>query len=218
MRERATSMARRNGGAGLAASAALHLVAFALLGLALRYAPAFSIAPTIEVSLVRLPSSTAPQKPPPPQPPARPATASQAPRLMPHVPPATLPAPPVTELTPPAAPAPPGAEALRRGLRLTLGCAHPEDFDLTPAEKDACRRMTTRTHESAPGYGALSEHIRSGVQRDEAERAYRTSTSMHDYPGVHCALNEACTPDPPTPPPEPGKEDCPWAWCNMVGR
>jgi hypothetical protein len=103
-------------------------------------------------------------------------------------------------------------------MRLTLGCAHPDDFDLSPAEREACRQMTARTLDAAPAYGALSQHMRDRVARDAAEDSYRGSTSMNDYPGVHCLANETCTPDPPTPRTHAAGDDCPWAWCNMVGR
>ncbi len=121
----------------------------------------------------------------------------------------------------PAPVAPPpalGLEALRRGLRLSAGCAHPDDDNLSPAERDACRRMTARTHEAAPAYGALSDHMRERVARDTAEQDYRGSTSMNDYPGFHCLANETCTPDAPTPKTHAVGDDCPWAWCHMVGR
>ena len=209
---------RRSRGLGLAVSAAFHLMVLLLLGLALRYNPVFPVAPTLEVRLVTLAPSHAEAKRPPPRVTAAPAAPSPAPPLAPHIPTVTAPAPMNLAPAPATPPAQPGAEALRRGLRMTLGCAHPDDVGLSPAEREACRQATARAHAAAPTYGALSEHIRRQVPRDEAERAYRASTSMHDYPGLHCVLNETCTPDPPTPPPEPGHEDCPWAWCNMVGR
>jgi hypothetical protein len=220
LRQRADSTARRNGGAGLAASTAFHLLVFVLLGLALRYNPIFPVAPTLEVRLVTLSQGHAEAKRPPPRPAARPAAApSPAQPLAPHIVPTIAPgAPTIAAPGPVAPPASPDAEALRRGLRLTAGCAHPDDFNLSPAEREACSRMTARTHQAAPSYGALSQHMREQVPRDDAERAYRSSTSMNDYPGVHCLLNETCTPDKPTPPADPGREDCPWAWCHMVGR
>jgi hypothetical protein len=218
LRQRPASTARRNGGAGLAASAAFHLLVFVLLGLALRYTPIFPVAPTLEVRLVTLSQGHAEAKRPPPRPAVTPAAApSSAQPLTPHIVPTIAPGAPTIAAPSPIA-APPGIEALRRGLRLTAGCAHPDDFNLSPAEREACRRMTARTHEAAPTYGALSEHMREQVVRDDAQRAYRGSTSMSDYPGVHCIANETCTPDKPTPPADPGREDCPWSWCNMVGR
>jgi hypothetical protein len=205
---------------GLAASAAFHLLAFLLLGLALRYNPVFPVAPTLEVRLVTLsPAHTEAKRPPPRAAPIAAAPPSPAPPLALHVPSVTAPpAPPIGAPAPVLAPAQSGAEALRRGMRLALGCAHPDDFDLSPSEREACRQMTARAHAAAPTYGALSEHLRRQVPRDSAERGYRDSTSMGDYPGLHCLFNEECTPDPPAPAPEPGHADCPWAWCNMVGR
>jgi type IV secretory pathway VirB10-like protein len=204
----------------LAASAAFHLFVFLLLGLALRYNPVFPVAPVLEVRLVTLSPTHVEAKPPPPRATPNPAAApSPAPPLAPHIPLATAPpAPPTVAPAPVLPPAQPGAEALRRGMRLMLGCAHPDDFDLSPSEREACRQMTAQTQAAAPTYGALSEHTRRQVPRDDAERAYRDSTSMDDYPGVHCLANEECTPDAPTPPAEPGHDDCPWAWCHMVGR
>ncbi len=219
MRQRAASTARRNGGAGLAASAAFHLLVFVLLGLALRYTPIFPVAPTLEVRLVTLSRGHVEAKPPPPRPAAAPSAPSPAQPLAPHIVPTIAPGVPTIAAPAPAAPpALPGVEALRRGLRLTAGCAHPDDFNLSPAERETCRQMTARTHEAAPTYGALSPHMRERVARDNAEQDYRGSTSMNDYPGAHCLGKESCTPDQPTPPADPGREDCPWPWCHMVGR
>ncbi|HLK25933.1 MAG TPA: hypothetical protein VKT30_14870 [Caulobacteraceae bacterium] len=204
--------------AGLTASAALHIALLTALGLALRYTPIMPIAPTVEVRLVRM-THTEAKKPPPRAPIRSAASTTTAPPLPVHVPPTPAPVapPPAMPAPPPAKPAPPDElETLRHGLRLTLGCAHPEDFDLTPAEKDACRKMSTQTHNAAPAFGALSEHIRERISRDEAETAYRGSTSSRDFPGLHCALNDHCTPDRPSEAPTPGGEDCPWAWCHTV--
>jgi hypothetical protein len=217
MRKSGNGTARTNGGAGLAASALFHLLVFLALGLALRNTPLFAISPTIEMRLVRLVASPTPATPPPPRP-ARASATSPAPPLVPHLtplaPPVVAPAP----VVPPTAQPTQNADAFHGALRLTLGCAHPDAVKLTAAERDACRRMTARTHNAAPSFGALSEHMRAQVPRDDAERAYRDSTSTRDYPGAHCLLNETCTPDTPTEAPQPLKEDCPWAWCHTVGR
>lgn len=213
---------------GLAASSAFHLLVFLLLGLALRYNPLFPAAPTLEVRLVTLLPAHVEAKRPPPRAAPSPATApSPAPPLAPHIAPITAPpAPPIVVPAPVLPPAQAGAEALRRGMRLMLGCAHPDDFDLSPSERDACREMTAHTQAAAPPFPPGAWHpdakteqaYRRALRRDAAEAAYQGSTSQDDYPGLHCAFGRDCEPDAPTPPPEPGHEDCPWAWCNMVGR
>lgn len=214
---------------GLAASAAFHLLVFLLLGLALRYNPVFPVAPTLEVRLVTLsPAHVEAKRPPPRVMPTQPAAPPRpAPPLAPHIPPTTAPpAPPIVAPAPVLPPAQPGADALRRGMRLMLGCAHPDDFDLSPSEREACRAMTARTQAAAPPFPPGAWHpdakteqaYRRALRRDAAEAAYQGSTSPDDYPGLHCAFGRDCEPDPPTPRAEPGHEDCPWAWCNMVGR
>jgi hypothetical protein len=141
-----------------------------------------------------------------------------APVLLPPAPQVAAGAPAAPSAAAAAAAAAPGAAAgpsgLGNALRLGFGCLHPDAVNLTPAERETCRRMA-----AGRGGPAFNIHPPAYIEHEgevnEAWRNYQTSNSSHDYPGLHCAAGRDCEPDKPTPPPDPINDTCPYLRCNM---
>lgn len=222
MRKSGVSAARRPGSLGLAASVLFHLVILTALGLALRQA-SFSFFPNaIQVGLVRAPAavSIAPSRPRPRQTPVRSAATPRTPivaHVAPSAPPIPAPMPPIA-LPPSAPPQTTAQDDVRRALRATLGCAHPDAVGLTPEEREACRRNELK---SGPAYAAeptdpaKAAAFRRADRNARAWRDYRASASVDDYPGGRCAFGRDCEPAAPQPPPDPINDTCPYLRCNM---
>jgi hypothetical protein len=191
--------------------------------------PAAAAAPAPLTSPAPKPAPTVRVKAPTPV-----AHAAQAPAPTPiaHTSPSLIQAPMAPVLLPPSpqaaasaaaavapgASAAPGAAAagsngLRDALRLGFGCAHPDAVNLTPAEREACRRTAAR---GGPAFTVQPPaYIQHEGEVNEAWRRYQTSNSSHDYPGLHCAAGRDCEPDRPTPSPDPIADTCPYMRCNM---
>jgi len=122
---------------------AIHLVLIAGLAVGIRVVHAPTETPPIEVTLTRLfnlqPRPVPKIVPPPPR------------RVAPQAAPAKRPAPaPFRPVAPPPVALPENgpidprlaaAEAVRGALQGVVRCAHPDDFEMTPAERSACARM-----------------------------------------------------------------------------
>ena len=116
----------------------------------------------------------------------------------------------------PAAPggAPVGSNGLRDTLRLGFGCAHPDAVNLTAEERETCKHLAAGR--AGPGWTVQPPaYILREGEANEAERRYKASNSDQDYPGLRCAAGRDCTPDKPTPSPDPINDTCPYLRCNM---
>ncbi len=139
-----------------------------------------------------------------------------APVLLPPAPQAAAatPSAPATSAASAAPGAAAGSNGLRDALRLGFGCAHPDAVNLTAQEREGCAR--TAAGRGGPGFTVHPpDYISHEGAVNEAWRNYQTSNSSHDYPGLHCAAGRDCTPDQPTPAPDPIADTCPYLRCNM---
>jgi hypothetical protein len=94
----------------------------------------------------------------------------------------------------------PQSEALGESVR----CAHPDAFDMDPAERERCRQRDHDLARGAPTYAALpadptkAAAFERAAGRNEAWRSYRGSRRMDDYPGLLSVFTGAdpCPPGP----------------------
>lgn len=114
-------------------------------------------APPIEVSLVRLFTLH-----PKPLRPPRPVQRTSAPTLPAPKPATKQPVPPpLPQALPENGPIDPriaAAEAVRGALQATVRCAHPDAFNMTSAEREACAQHIRDLRAGAPTY-AIGPHL-----------------------------------------------------------
>jgi len=193
--QHARAVAGRRTSLAIALSVAVHLVVLISLSIGFdiaRQLPAAS--PDIEVRLVRL-ARQYPPKPPSshlshanrarsPESSAAagtPARAAQAPAR----------APPEG----PSDPNPESAEvaAARNALRASMGCYGQDVVELTPEEREACRRRRLATlKQPVPTYDAIPSNpgeaaaILHDAHCNDVWKKYRDSYSLNDFPGGNC--------------------------------
>ena len=138
---------------------AAHLVLILLLALGIRVVRPPSETPPLEVTLTRLFASHPRQAPKPaplvsqrPIPPAAPRQAAPSPSAPPPI---ALPE------NGPLDPRIAAAEAVRGALQGMVRCAHPDDLNMSPAERAACARLNRRLAAGAPTYAVnVDDHAR----------------------------------------------------------
>jgi len=136
--------------AALALVAHLVLITALVVGIRVVHPPPDS--PPLVVTLTRLFLAPPKPAPRPVAPPARPPARSAAPAAGTAAPP---PAPPPPVALPENGPIDPrlaAAEAVRGALQGVVRCAHPDAFDLSPAERAACARLNRQMAGAPPTY------------------------------------------------------------------
>ena len=134
---------------------AVHLALISVLVLGIRESRPPSEAPPLEVTLTQL---FAPHPKPKPKPPAqrRPATQPAPAKAAPATP--ALPPPVALPENGPVDPRIAAAEAVRGALQALVHCAHPDSYDMSPSEREACARHIRDLRAGAPTY-AIGPHL-----------------------------------------------------------
>jgi len=183
----------------LAAAMALaaHLALIGVLALGIRGSRPPNESPAIEVTLTRL-FTPHPQPKPAAATQRRPATRAAPPTAAPPPPsPAPQPSPVALPENGPVDPRIAAAEAVRGALQQVVRCAHPDEFNMSPSERESCARRNRQMAADAPTYTV-----------DPADHArHDPLVASHGM-----AMKDHLSPRPGNPlgPPPP----CPHVWCQ----